>query len=279
MSNLEARIKVLEEENAQKDEKIRRLSVGGAALTAAAPVEEKGLYDIGDWKMTGVRVEIAKGLVPSEEEKEEYSVYEDDPALGQPCPDLSSLKIFNGEAPVVGQGKPLVITFYSKLNKSDYATLSAISEYRQLYPEAQYLAISRDKGDQDVPKFLKKNQGVYNNTLTAPNGAKGMTIYVEYPIAYDAKEDVNKLFKALLKKATVGVGFTLIIDGQGKVVWHEQFNRGANPMGQFEEQLKRTIKGEALLSNGPTPAIVEVEVAALEGEVMEDPFGDINDNY
>lgn len=60
------------------------------------------------------------------------------------------------------------------------------------------------------------------------------------------------------------------------VVWREQFGQGYPPAkGQLEEQLRRLLTGETLLSNGPNPkkADEEEEEEMDVGDVSDDDLG------
>lgn len=171
-----------------------------------------------------------------------------------------------------------VVTFFSKLNKSDFSTLTVLSELSEqdkFKDNTQFLAISRDGEKRDVERFLEKFQDKFMAELQAPNGDAGVTVKAHFPLGFDAESKVNKEFKALAKKAVIGVGFTFIIDQEGIIRWYEQFIRGVNPMGQFETQLEHVINKTALVSNGKMPEIEEEEEEELGGEgvVIEDPFG------
>ena len=51
-----------------------------------------------------------------------------------------------------------------------------------------------------------------------------------------------------------------MVDGAGTIVWREQFGQGHAPhQGQLGEQIRRTLAGEPLLTNGPTPAVDEAD--------------------
>jgi len=97
----------------------------------------------------------------------------------------------------------------------------------------------------------------------------GADIRCDFQMAYDAEHKVNTAYKAALSKATVGVGFTIIVDKEGKIQWYEHFVRGNNPAGQFEYQLYAIINGTEKLSNGPAPVVEEEEVEG-GGEIPDD---------
>ena len=171
-----------------------------------------------------------------------------------------------------------VVTFFSKLNKSDFSTLTVLSELSEqdkFKDSTQFLAISRDGEKRDVERFIEKFQDKFMAELQAPNGDAGVTVKAHFPLGFDAESKVNKEFKAIAKKAVIGVGFTFIIDQEGVIRWYEQFVRGVNPMAQFETQLENIVNKTALVSNGKMPELEEEEEEELEGgaDIDIDPFG------
>lgn len=206
----------------------------------------------------------------------EFKVYDDDVALGQKCPSLESIEWFNGEAPTVGAGKVTVVTFFSKLNKSDFSTLTAMTDFADKYGDKmQVVAISRDGSDTDVSKFCGKFQDKFFAELSGPGGSAGVTVKAHYPLGFDKDGAVNTQFKELCRKAVVGVGFTFIVNGEGNIVWHEVFVRGAS-YGQFEAQLAAVVAGTPMESNGNAPVVEEREEAVGD---FEDPFAATGDGY
>mmetsp|Transcript_15315 Transcript_15315/g.17329 ORF Transcript_15315/g.17329 Transcript_15315/m.17329 type:complete len:221 (+) Transcript_15315:64-726(+) len=213
----------------------------------------------------------------ADEKSSEFMVYADDPCLGQKAPSLASLKFHNGDAFDVGAGKVTVITFFSKLNKSDFSTLSVLSEVatsEEYKDKVQFVGISRDGEERDVVRWFEKFQDKHMAELQAPDGSAGVTVSAKFPLAFDEESKVNKAYKDVAKKAVVGVGFTFIVDKEGVIRWYEQFVRGVNPMGQFHDQLKNIVEGTPLISNGNMPEIEEEEVEGGDGiiPVDADPF-------
>ena len=280
VKNLEAKIALLEKENAEKDKEIRRLSTSGgkaplAEVSAAAPqassaaVSSEGKKG----KLEGfTRISIPKPREPTENERETLTVYEDDAALGKAAPSMGSLKWFNGEPVEFSQGKPVVITFFSKLNKGDFGTLSLLSEIAQEFEDQVLFAgISRDGELEDVSKFAGKYHGKYFEELQSPDGKPGLTVYMTFPLAFDEAGNFNTQLKQVMKKGTIGVGFTILVDKDGVIRWYEQFVRGYNPMQQLVAQIRNVLEGKPLISNGPAPAVQIIEeVADVPDDV--DPF-------
>lgn len=203
--------------------------------------------------------------------------------MNQPCPDLSSLQCFHEDKlPTHDANKALLITFFSKLNKSDFPTFTVLNdllEKEEFKGKLDILAISRDNEPSDVEKFPGKYKNVHKAEITGPNGEAGCTIKFDYPLAFDKDSKVNGEFKKLAKKGVIGVGMTFIVK-DGKIKWFEYFVRGSNPMNQFEAQLKNILEGKELISNGKMP-VVEDQVLEDAGTVPVDvdPFGGIGDNY
>lgn len=283
VKQLEEKIARLEKENAVKDQEIRRLSISTGkpvpeVAAAPAATEEKKesapapATSSGD-KFAGVtRISIPQYKEPTQSEKDSLTVYEDDPALGQKAPAMASLKWFNGDAVEFGQGKPVVITFFSKLNKGDFGGLSLLSEISEEFAgKVQFAGVSRDGEVEDVSKFAGKYHGKFFDELTQPDGKPGLCVYMTFPLAFDQAGNFNTQLKQVMKKGTIGVGMTVLVDAEGKIRWYEQFVRGLNPMGQLQSQIKNLIEGKPMISNGPAPEIKVVEESVdLPDDV--DPF-------
>eukprot|EP00515_Schizochytrium_aggregatum_P001358 CAMPEP_0202038366 /NCGR_PEP_ID=MMETSP0962-20130828/8981_1 /ASSEMBLY_ACC=CAM_ASM_000488 /TAXON_ID=4773 /ORGANISM="Schizochytrium aggregatum, Strain ATCC28209" /LENGTH=262 /DNA_ID=CAMNT_0048602519 /DNA_START=52 /DNA_END=840 /DNA_ORIENTATION=+ len=245
VAELEAGVKNLEVEVAEKDAAIEKLSGGEAP---AAP------------EMPGTPPEEAKELL----------VYDDDVALGKDAPSLAPLKFFNGPAFDIKE-KVTVVTFSCNLNKSDFVTLSVLSDvYQEFKDQANFVSISRDHEEADVEKWLKKYNGTFMAEQKGPNGEAGITSRCDFQMAYDPEHKVNAEFKTALGKSVVGVGMVVIIDKAGKIAWYETFVRGANPAGQFKYQLWATINEQPLVKNGPAPEIEEEEVEGDTGDIPDD---------
>jgi hypothetical protein len=137
------------------------------------------------------------------------------------------------------------------------------------------VAISRDGAESDVSKFCGKFQDKFFAELSGPGGAPGVTVKAHYPLGFDAEGAVNAQFKDVCKKAVVGVGFTFIVDAEGKIAWYEVFVRGASA-GQFKAQLSAVANGTPLLSNGAAPVVEEQEEEVGD---FEDPFAAAADGY
>jgi len=286
---LEEKIARLEKENAAKDQEIRRLSVSSGkplaesatapaapaapvATEAAAPKPEP-VDPTAKAPMTGfTRISLPKYKEPSQQDKESLQVYEDDPALGQKAPAMGSLKWFNGEPVEFGKGKPVVITFFSKLNKGDFGSLSLISEISEEFQgKVQFAGVSRDGEVEDVSKFTGKYHGKYFDELQSPDVKPGLCVYMNFPLAFDQAGNFNTQLKQVMKKGTVGVGMTILVDGEGIIRWYEQFVRGFNTMGQLQTQIRNLLEGKPLLSNGPAPEVKVIEESVdLPDDV--DPF-------
>jgi hypothetical protein len=269
VKTLEEKIAKLEKENAAKDQEIRRLSTsGGKAPLAAsdapaapeAPKGEDAPKADAPKAANFTRIKIPNYREPTAQEKETLSVYEDDAALGQKAPLMSRLKWFNGEPVEFGTGKPVVITFFSKLNKGDFGTLSLLSEIAEEFKDKVLFAgVSRDGEVEDVSKFAGKYHGKYFDELQSPDGKPGLTVYMNFPLAFDEAGGFNSQLKQVMKKGTVGVGMTVLVDGEGNIRWYEQFVRGYNPMGQLAPQIRNLLEGKPFISNGPAPAVQVIE--------------------
>jgi len=284
---LEEKISRLEKENAAKDQEIRRLSVASGKPVPAPAAEsasnEKKQESTGApsadastskaGSMEGIaRINMPKYKEPTQQEKETLSVYEDDAALGQKAPQMSRLKWFSGDAVEFGKGTPVVITFFSKLNKGDFGTLSLVSEIaKEFEGKVQFAGVSRDGEAEDVSKFAGKYHGKFFDELQQPDGTPGLPVYITYPLAFDESGNFNTQLKQVMKKGTVGVGMTILVDGDGVIRWYEQFVRGFNPMGQLVPQIRNLLEGKPFLSNGPAPEVKIIEEAVDVPDDV-DPF-------
>lgn len=276
VKELEAKIERLEKDNAAKDQEIRRLSVAGgkapAAPAADAPGASTEAPKKGQWEGF-TRITMPTYKEPTAQEKETLQVYEDDPALGVTAPKMTRLQWFNGEPVEFGEGKPVVITFFSKLNKGDFGTLSLLSEIsREFEGKVLFAGVSRDGEVEDVSKFAGKYHGKYFGELQSPDGQPGLTVYMTFPLAFDEAGGFNSQLKQVMKKGTVGVGMTILVDAEGKIRWYEQFVRGFNPMGQLTTQIRNLLEGKELISNGPAPEVQVIEESAGDIPDDVDPF-------
>ena len=195
--------------------------------------------------------------------------YDDDAAIGKDAPSLESLKFHNGDAITYGS-KPVVITWFCNLNKSDFVTLSVLSDIYEKYKgQAEFLAISRDHEEKDTEKWLTKYQGKFMAEQKNVDGSAGVTAKCSFQMAFDPEHKVNAGFKTAMGKSVVGVGLVILIDKTGKIAFHETFIRGKGA-GQLEYQLHACVTGADLLKNGPAPEQVEEEIEGEAGTVPDD---------
>lgn len=104
--------------------------------------------------------------------------------------------------------------------------------------------ISVDPAKEDAESFIKKigtsMPEIYIDNLTIP-----------YPLAWDNGKAVKESFRKLSGLMAMGASATFIVDGDGVIVWREQFGQGYGPAkGQIGEQLRRLLTKEDLLDNG-----------------------------
>jgi hypothetical protein len=59
--------------------------------------------------------------------------------------------------------------------------------------------------------------------LTAPNGKPGLTVYMTFPLGFDPEGGFNAQLKQAMRKGTVGVGMTVVVDKDGKICWYVFF--------------------------------------------------------
>jgi len=286
VKELEAKIAQLEAANAAKDAEIKRLSqnvqegkpadaaapaaaassapaAASSAPAAAKPAATQGVKrEAGPEALAnleGPRMKVPPKKEPSAADKAALCVYDDDEALGKPCPPLTTLQWFNGPAVTLGS-KPVVLTFFSKLNKGDFSTLSVLSEISLEFGDSvAFCGVSRDGEESEVSKFAGKYQGKYFDELQSPTGEPGVTVYMTFPLAFDKDDAFNSALKTVMRKGTVGVGMTVLVDKAGIIRWYETFVRGVNPMHQLVDQIRAVLAGKPLLSNGNAPIVQAVE--------------------
>lgn len=243
VAELEAQVKKLEVEVSEKDSVISALQGGSSAAPAMPPAPPA--------------------------EAAEILVYDDDKALGAECPTLAGLTFHNGAAFDV-KDKVTVITHFCNLNKGDFVTMTVLSDIQNKYKDStNWVAISRDHEDKDCAKWVKKYNGTFMAEQKGPNGEAGVTVRCDFPMAHDPEHNVNAALKEALKKAVIGVGFTIIVDKEGKIQFYETYSRGQSLVGQFEYQLHAIVNGLPVIKNGPTPEFEEEEVEG-GGEIPDD---------
>ena len=216
---------------------------------------------------------------------DKYKVWSDAPGLGAECPSFETLEwpeLKSASEDVqkmgkvsVGNGKVTIITFCCKLNKADLYTLTVVSDFNDKYGDkVQAMCISRDKAVADCDKMYAKYDGKFAKETTGPNGEVGVDIKINFPIAFDPEDKVNKALKQTLVKGTVGVGYCIIVDGEGKIAWYGEYVRGVDVVGQIADQLDNIVNGKDLIDNGPNPVQDESED---EEDGANDIAGDMDD--
>jgi len=211
---------------------------------------------------------------PAEEDipkpAEKFLIYDDDEAIGKKAPTLGTLAYIKGEPVTMGAGKPVCIVFWSKAYKGDYTTLRDISKIADAFGnDIQFVGIGIDPSKADSESFLKKI------------GTKMPEIYIKKPLevnfslAYDVDLELKEAYKSTAKMLSLGASAVFLVAGDRTIVWREQFAPAPGHTvfrGQLQEQCRRLILGEALLSNGNRPVEDEEEMEEMDMGGGDDDF-------
>lgn len=184
-------------------------------------------------------------------DKTKYLVYDDDDSLGKQAPSIDNLVYHKGEKVSYSNAKFTVVGFWGKFAKGDYSTLNSWSHLERKYRSkgVQFLGISRDRKEGDVVKFCGR-LGTFMREL----GERGITLGATFPLAFDPDTEVGEAFRKLSGLMSLAVGMAYVIDPSGKILWREQFSRGAAPANQLEAQLDLLTSGKSVaLTNGNEP--------------------------
>ena len=184
-------------------------------------------------------------------DKSSYLVYDDDEALGKQAPAIDGLVYHKGEKVSYAGAKFTVLGFWGKFAKGDYSTLNSWSHLERKYRSqgVQFLGVSRDRKEADVVKFVGR-LGTFMREL----GERGITLGATFPLAFDPETKVGEEFRKLSALMSLAVGMAYVIDSNGKILWREQFSRGAAPADQLESQLDLLVAGkDVAYVNGNEP--------------------------
>jgi len=168
----------------------------------------------------------------------EFITYSDDAALGQPCPDLSTLDYVQGDKLTVGDGRVKIVFFWGKYLKWQcWPTVQGMCEINEKHPEVDVVGIAADKKRKDVERFLEKGE-----------------CRADCALAFDENWVLKDAFRKLMKVGALAVPCAFLIDGTGKIVWRQSYSAGYPfaTMG-FYSQLKKLIAGQPLDSHSANP--------------------------
>ena len=165
-----------------------------------------------------------------------------------------------------GANTATVVCFWSKIHKGNYPTINTWSDIASRYVDkgVTFVGVARDTDPAQVGKYIKRI-GDHAPTL----GENGIWLSGGIPLAYDAGSQVNMGFKTAAEMKTLGVDNAFIVNKEGKIVWRAKFNRGKEPTGVFEAQLRRIANGEEVQLNNEPP-----EESSGEDEPEEDTGAD-----
>jgi len=183
----------------------------------------------------------------------DYKTYDDDECLGKKAPTLETLKFVKGDKTDVTSGKTNVILFWANYDKGGTpGATTAFSELHTKFPDVVFIGVSADPEEAAIERFLKKPDVTHS-----------------YPAAFDEGKKVNKLYTSVLASSAMSIPHAFIVNGEGNIVWHEQFSQfNTVAKSQFEQQLNHVVKGEPLEKNGPRPKDAEEEEEA--GDAVEE---------
>jgi len=179
----------------------------------------------------------------SGDEFSEFITYSDDSSVGQPCPDLSSLKLVpkgHHDEPIeVGKGKPALLIFFAKYIKYEaFPALKAGENYSKEFG-IQTAGILLDNKEKDAARFVEKKVSV-----------------PDYPLYHDGGWTVKKLFQTLAKGQVLTLPSLFLIRGDGTIAWRQALsgNTGAMTLdaSQFDYQIRAFVAGKELGAHGPS---------------------------
>lgn len=199
-------------------------------------------------------------------DKSKYIVYDDDDSLGKQAPSIDDLVYHKGDKISYPGAKFTVVGFWGKFAKGDYSTLNSWSHLERKYRSkgVQFLGVSRDRKEGDVVKFVGR-LGTFMREL----GERGITLGATFPLAFDPDTKVGEEFRTLSGLMSLAVGMAYVVDASGKILWREQFSRGAAPANQLEAQLDLLTSGKSVaLTNGNEPDEDDEEDDDGEGTVQ-----------
>jgi len=251
-----------------KTQELPKAEGGGAAAAAPAPAAAAAAGSVNAEARAEALKAPEEGDVPTLAEK--HIIYDDDAAIGKKAPTLGTLDYIKGEPVVMGKGKPVCIVFWSKAYKGDYTTLRDVSKIHDVFgDDIQFLGIGIDPTKEDAESFLKKI------------GTKMPEIYIKqplkvnFPLAYDTELELKGAFKATAEMLSLGASAVFLVDGDRRIVWREQFAPAPGHMvakGLLQEQCRRLILGEALVSCGARPVEEEEEEEEMDMGGGDDDF-------
>jgi hypothetical protein len=187
----------------------------------------------------------AKG-VPTPPEK--YLIYDDDTSIGKKAPTLGTLEVLTGEPVMFSKEKGTVIVFWSKAFKGDYPILCQMADIANDFEDdLQFVGISIDGKKSDAEGFCKK----LGTAMPELNVKK---LAGPDSLAWDNGNEIKDAYQKTGKLLSLMPSSCYIVDKDRNIVWREEFNQGHHlTKGQFREQVRRFVLGEALVSNGNRP--------------------------
>jgi len=192
-----------------------------------------------------------KPFAPYVGEYEEYITYDDDRALGQKCPDLSSLtavpKGHTDDFVGVGKGKPTCVVLFAKYLKYEaFQAVEAVSGYvKELGLEAA--GILMDHKEKDAKRFVEKKSCKSDFALFHDPGWK-------------VKDAFNKQLGGVMSMPSL-----YLFDKDGVIVWRQSLTGMSGVMtlanSQFDYQVRAFVAGTPLGKHGPSGRVVDDSVA------------------
>lgn len=167
----------------------------------------------------------------------------------QACPSLTSLDFVTGSGP--SPGTPTVVVLWASYSDADFGLLVDLSRLASSLPTVSFVGVSCDSRRADIEVFVKR----FGVALPELKIAK---LQVDFPLAFDTDKQFRSALNGAVGQSKAGVSTTLLVDTSGTIVWQEQFSL-MHPLakGQFQGQLRRLLRGDALASNGPCPVSAE----------------------
>jgi nucleoside-diphosphate kinase len=185
----------------------------------------------------------AKAFVPHEGEHNDYITYSGDRALGQKCPDLSTLvsvpKGHHDEFAGVGNGKPTCLVLFAKYLKYEaFDAVEAVSGYAANLG-VESAGILMDFKEKDAKRFVEKNPCKCDIPLFHDPGWK-------------AKDAFSKMEEGSLTLPSL-----FLFDKDGTIVWRQALSGQSGVMtlniSQFDYQIRAFAAGKPLGQHGKSP--------------------------
>lgn len=206
----------------------------------------------------------AADLYPADESvgNPKFKTFDNDSCMGMTAPDLSTLDYVDTPYPKATKGKPYIMLIWAQYHKPGYKFIALYSKLAAKYRGSlDIVGAAIDPSKKDGPqKFIEDPAKKYS---------KG-SFPMDFACAHDVGQSQKKAFADGLR-ATLSAPHAFLVDGKGKVVWHQDHSELGATVPTYMRLMEEQV--QSFLTTGKCKKVGDKAIVESESEESSDDEG------